>query len=184
MVRRGFRRAIVLACLVVLGGCAGFYRPQEGPVGEVHRPRLEAVWAQKEIGFSQMWRIYVRAADPDGDLDKVWLTFTRFGATYAGTFTYLPESQRRTANGYIQMWAMPRGGLNLGDLPIYATVEIRMEDRAGNQSDPIVFPFVLLSAPVQEGIEPPAGFAREARLTDMNMDMDMELGDAEGGRDN
>lgn len=179
---RGFRHAIILASLAILGGCAGFYRPQEGPVGEVHRPRLEAVWAQGEIGYSQMWRIYVRAADPDGDLDKVWLTFTRFGATYAGTFAYIPEIQRRTANGYIRMWARPKGGLSLGSLPIHATVEVRVEDRAGNQSAPIVFPFTLVSTPVQEGIQPPADFSQEARLTEMDMNMDIELGDAEGAR--
>ncbi|OGL59614.1 MAG: hypothetical protein A3J27_12050 [Candidatus Tectomicrobia bacterium RIFCSPLOWO2_12_FULL_69_37] len=178
-----FRRAVVLACLAVLGGCAGFYRPQEGPVGERHRPRLEAAWAQPEIGYSQLWRIYVRAADPDGDLDKVWLTFTRFGATYVGNFVYLPEGQGRAANGYIQMWARPRGGLNLGELPIHATVEVRVEDRAGNQSASIVFPFTLVSTQVQEGVQPPAGFSQQVRLTEMDMNMDIGLGDAEGGRD-
>jgi hypothetical protein len=177
------RHAIVLASLAALGGCAGFYRPQEGPVGDAHRPRLEAVWAQPEIGFGEMWRIYVRAADPDGDLDKVWVTFTRFGATYPGTFVYLPEGQHRLANGYIQMWARPRGGLNFGEMPIYARAEVRVEDRAGNQSGALSFAFALIGQPVGAGSPPPAGFAREARLTDMEMHMDIEIGAGNGDRD-
>ncbi|MEK6710120.1 MAG: hypothetical protein AABZ64_06045 [Nitrospinota bacterium] len=176
MIRRGFRSVIVLAALALLGGCAEFYRPAEGPVGEAHRPRLEAAWAQAQIGYGAQWRIYVRATDPDGDLDRVWITFTRFGGTYPGTFVYLPGDPRREVNGYIQMWAVPRGGMHFGQMDIHATAEVRVEDRAGNMSAPRSFPFTLVLLRVPDKGEPPAGFAREARLAEMGMTMEIDLG--------
>ncbi|MBI3025002.1 MAG: hypothetical protein HYY66_04870 [Candidatus Tectomicrobia bacterium] len=72
--------------------------------------------------------------------------------------------------------------MSLGELPIHATVEVRVEDRAGNQSAPIVFPFTPVSAPVQEGVQPPAGFSQQARLTEMDMNMEIELGAGDGDR--
>ncbi|MBI3128428.1 MAG: hypothetical protein HYZ11_12550 [Candidatus Tectomicrobia bacterium] len=171
-----FQRAITLVCLAALGGCTGFYRSPEGPIGEGHRPTLEAVWAEETAGFSNLWRIYIRASDPDGDLDKVWVTFRRFGGTYPGTFVMLSQPQG-AANGYIRLWVRPRGATDTVELPIHAAAEISVGDRAGNQSLTRVISFTIAHGPVPEGSVPPAGFARDNMLAEMNMEnLDLRQG--------
>ncbi|MEE9275772.1 MAG: hypothetical protein V3V62_10730, partial [bacterium] len=70
--RSGFKRLrfgiLAAACTLLLAGCAEFweqaYRPDFGPVGKKHRPVLDTVWAQSEIGEGYLWHIYLRAHDP------------------------------------------------------------------------------------------------------------------------
>jgi len=175
-------RYLGMAGFAALAGCAGiYYSPSSGPVGEAHQPRLEAVWAAEAVGYGNIWRVYIRASDPDGDLDKVWVTFARFGGTYPGTFVPLTQPLRE-ANGYVQFWAWPKGGLKLGELPIYASAMVRVEDRAGNQSHAIAIPFVLMHHSGPDGAAPPAGFSRDTKLAEMEMNMEIELGAGDGDR--
>ncbi len=70
-----------LAFLLLAGTATDAFpiRPREGPVGEEHRPVVEAIAAQNEIGNGYLWKIYVRASDPDGDLDKIQVMFSQLG---------------------------------------------------------------------------------------------------------
>ncbi len=172
-----------VALSLLLAGCAEyeFYRPNMGPVGERHRPALEAVWAQSEIGYSQLWRIYVRATDPDADLDKVWVTFSRYGGTYPGEFLILPAAQRRQTNGYVQVWVRMRGESGLREPFLPARAQVRVEDRAGNMSDARAFEFTVVNGMAPDKGQPPDGFAREAKLGELRFTIE-RLGAGNGDR--
>ncbi len=159
----------LLATFVILAGFSGpfsLYRPNFGPVGEDHRPVLEAAWAQSEFGDGAMWKICVRASDPDGDLDKVFITIDQLGGTYPGEFIIVPESQRKTTNGAVLFWAYVKG---FSTSPIICgTAQIHVEDRAGNMSDSRTIEFtVLLIGPKDKGDLPP-GFKRNVILGQMD----------------
>jgi len=158
----GMVKAGVLFGVLSLAGCAEFYRPETGPRGEAHRPVLEAVWAQPEIGEREFWRIYVRASDPDGDLDAVFITFDQHGATYAGELLILPASQRRRANGAVEVYTDMKDGS--GGLAVYGTARVHVLDRAGNRSEAKTFSFAVLGSPRADAGAPPQGFERGVTL--------------------
>ena len=155
-------RFAIFAIFLFLAGCAemaeNFIRPNEGPVGPKHAPVLEAVYAQPEIGDGSNWKVYVRASDPDGDLDKIFIGFQQPGAWWAPQFLILPKSQRKELNGAVFYWATVRGSGYANT--IYASAQIHVEDRAGNRSETRAIQFVVLQDGTKDKNQPPAGFKK------------------------
>ncbi len=172
-------RAGLLAAALLLAGCAefaqNFYRPNEGPVGEKHAPVLKAVWAQDEIGNGASWRIYVRAQDPDGDLDKVYVTFHQPGAIWPQEFVILPQSQRRQANGSVLFWV----DMKSLAATIWAEAHVVVEDRAGNMSEVRKIEFAVVSMEKEDASAPPLGFEGGVHLG--QMEFPLHPFNAEGG---
>ncbi len=161
-------RASALAFVVILmaaGGASAFFSfllpPREGPVGEKHTPVIEAVAAQKEIRDGNLWKIYIRATDPDGDLDRIQITFEQFGGTYMPDLI-MQDKKSKTLNGALLVWAALNGGGGSGT--IYATAEIRVEDRAGNLSEPQFLKFEVQTFGPPDTFAPPAGFDAATHL--------------------
>jgi hypothetical protein len=151
--------ALVAAILVWAGSTpSGFgflLPPREGPVGEKHRPIVEAIAAQNDIREGSLWKIYLRASDPDGDLDKIFVSFSQLGADF--TPDLLPQKTKvQVMNGYILVWAKLEGGAATSD--IYGQVDIRVEDRAGNYSEPKIMSFTLGQYGQADRFVPPAEF--------------------------
>ncbi len=154
------------AFLLFLAGtpATGFeiFRPKVGPTGEKHRPVVIAIDAQREFGDGTLWKIYVRASDPDGDLDKIQVTFSASPGMYAPDLFVLPKSQRKEVNGAILVWARLNGDGSTDD--IYGKVEIRAEDRAGNLSEPKKLQFTVQEYGMYDEFVPPSGFDRNVVL--------------------
>ena len=150
--------AALAAAVFLLAGCAelaqNLYRPDEGPIGEKHAPVLDAVWAQREIGEGDLWKIYVRASDPDGDLDKVFVGFDQPGALWQPDFLILPKSQRKRMNGAVLFWTYVP---HLNET-IYAQARVMVQDRAGNMSEFRSLEFELLLSEKKDADKPPAQF--------------------------
>ncbi len=139
-----------------------FFRPNIGPAGEEHRPVVIAIDAQREIGDGTLWRIYVRASDPDGDLDKIQVTFSASPGMYAPDLLILPKSQQKKVNGAILVWARLNGDGSTDD--IYGEVEIRVEDRAGNLSEPKKLEFTVQEYGMYDEFVPSPEFDRNVVL--------------------
>jgi hypothetical protein len=129
--------------------------PKEGPVGEKHRPAVEAIAAQKEIRHGYMYKIYVRASDPDGDLDKIHIIFSQTAG--AITNSLLTHKKTGKLNGYIAVWARLEG-TEREVSTVDAEVEIRVEDRAGNMSEPKKLEFEVGDFNKEDKFKPPAAF--------------------------
>ncbi len=130
--------------------------PREGPSGDKHRPTVEAIEAQTEIGDGNLWKIYIRASDPDGDLDKLYVTFSQPGVGSFSPALLVQKTKVKSLNGFIIVWAQLKGGGSSGD--IYADVEIRAEDRAGNMSEPKTMEFTVLQYGGEDRFAPASGF--------------------------
>lgn len=136
---------------------SGFLLPaREGPVGDKHSPVVEAITAQKEIGEGSLWKIYVRASDPDGDLDKIHVTFSQPGGGSYSPDLLIQKEMTNKLNGFILIWARLQGGGATGD--IYGDVDIRVEDRAGNMSQPKTLEFTLRQFGKEDRYVPPSRF--------------------------
>ncbi len=176
------KQTMILTAFLFLAGCGGpvyFIRPNVGPVGEIHRPTLEAVWAQPEFGDGALWKIYVRASDPDGDLDKVFIAFDQLGGTYPGEHLIIPPSQRKRMNGAVLVWAYVKGFS--ADPSIHGTTYIHVEDRAGNISDSKTFEFTVLAVGPGDKGEAPPSFEKNVSLgqVDFPIQSNEDLGSEE-----
>ena len=162
MTRESGLRSLVLGTalfFLAAGSAFAFFPfilpPREGPVGKKHEPVIEAIAAQTEIRNGYHWKIYIRASDPDGDMDRIQVSFGQLGVG-----TYPPDLlvQKKAVgnlNGAILVWAWLRGG-DAGT--IYATVEIIVEDRAGNISEAKTMEFEVQTFGPEDTFVPPPGF--------------------------
>lgn len=157
---------VLIAVTALLAGSAAeaqmLLPKQEGPQGLKHTPVVVAIAAQNEIREGAMWKIYVRATDPDGDLDKVHVTFSQSGGGEI-TNSLLPQKKTRDLNGYILVWARLEGtARNIST--VQATVEIRVEDRAGNMSEPKKLDFEVGDFNKEDRFRPPPPFSTSNKL--------------------
>jgi|TARA_B100000315_G_scaffold250571_1_gene283617 hypothetical protein len=131
--------------------------PQEGPVGKAHEPVIEAVSAQKEIGIGQLWKIYIRASDPDGDVDKIYVSFSQLGVSYIALPLLLDRPVKKIQGAVLTWTTLASTSTQTG--VIYASAEVRVEDRAGNVSDSKTFEFILDPYGPKDKFAPPAALA-------------------------
>ena len=155
---------LALAMILLAAGWANAYEsfllpPGEGPTGEKHTPVIQEIAAQKEIRDGALWKIYIRATDPDGDLDRIQITFGQPGGTYVPDII-MQDKKSKEMNGALLVWARLNGGTG----SIYATAEIRVEDRAGNLSKPQVLQFQVHMLGPPDTFAPPAGFDAATHL--------------------
>ncbi len=160
--KSGLRPLILGAALIFLAGATAqalssfILPPPEGPVGKQHEPTVQAIAAQTEIRDGAFWKIYVKATDPDGDLDKIMVTFGQLGASVYSPDILYQDKRSQTLNGHILVWADLEGG-GATDI-IYATVEIIVIDRAGNESAPKTMEFEVHQLGPNDSFVPPPCF--------------------------
>jgi len=156
--------------------------PREGPVGKKHEPVVEAIAAQTEIRNGNLWKIYIRASDPDGDLDRIQVSFGQLGAgTYPPDLLVLKKTVGNL-NGAILVWAWLRGG-DSNAPTIYATVEIIVEDRAGNISEAKTMEFEVQTFGPEDTFIPPPGFNPSNVLGTADSPLVTDPSPDSGGRD-
>ena len=176
----------VAATALLLSGCGpgGFILPpREGPVGEKHRPVIRALAAQNEIGIGNLWKIYIHATDPDGDIDQIYVSFAQPGGSYPSLPLVLSRPMKEI-NGAVLTWTTLAGsGFQMG--AIYASAEIRVEDRAGNMSEPKTIEFTLGSFGPEDKFVPPPPFKKNLIYGQVYFPIQSEddlVGDDDGGK--
>ena len=146
----------LVASFLILSSCTPL---PEGPVGEKHRPVVRGIAAQNEIGIGQKWKIYIHATDPDGNMDKIHVSFEQPGGFYPGLPLVLSRPVREI-NGAVLTWTILAGtGFQMG--AIYASAEIQVEDRAGNMSEPKKIDFTLGPFGPKDKFVPPPPFVKD-----------------------
>ena len=65
-------------------------------------PVLKAVWSPETLKPGAVWRIYLEAEDPDGDLKDIATELSYAPATFSKFyFTEIKEGQRKYVKGYV-----------------------------------------------------------------------------------
>jgi len=84
----------------------------------------------------------------------------------------MQEKKSKTLNGALLVWVRPNGG---GSNTIYATADIRVEDRAGNFSKPRILEFEVQTFGPLDTFIPPAGFDAATHLGQADFPLQTDL---------
>ena len=119
------------------------------PKADAEGPIITQSFAAETGKYSYIWKIYLEAEDPTGDMSKIVSTVNQlgWGEYLARTIPIKPEN-RHHLKGYIQWNAFSSETPTL-DVWTQITVKISIVDEAGNESNAVVFPLTL--APGQRG---------------------------------
>ncbi len=144
------------------------YSESRAPKPGTHAPIITHTFAVEKGYYGYIWKIYIEAEDPDGDMLRIASVVDQVGSgRYPPDWIYLKRQYGKHFVGYIQ-WNTysPRAGY----LPewTYLTLKVTVQDKAGNESNEVAFPFTFelvknqyqynLPAPFDKGDLPRLGY--------------------------
>jgi len=131
-------------------------------------PVITRSFASREISPGDTWKVYIHAADPGGDMKTIICAVSQPGrASYPVSYVKVPEGQGGELSGFIF--------LNTGagqSLPfIHLTLQVEIQDRAGNLSRPVSF--FLAFNPRAEQETPPPGLFQDQEIGPIMVSLDV-----------
>jgi hypothetical protein len=121
--------------------------------------------------YGYVWKIYIEAEAPNGDMSKIVSTVDQpgWGHYHPDTIQIKPQNQNHL-KGYIQWNTFSKNAAHIRDFtPI--TLRVSIFDKAGNESNVVVFPFQFVSRSVPK-YELPSPFNKDdMRLGYVNIDL-------------
>ena len=122
-------------------------------------PVITEAFASKEALPGSTWNVYLKASDPDGDMQYVVSVVYQPGwGDYPISRTRIPEDNRKELNGYVYLNTLIPGGYNFLNFFTF-TLTVQIMDKAGHYSKPVVFPVTFNYRAIQE--PPPPGVFQE-----------------------
>ncbi len=175
-----FRKGVgVLGLIFFLAGCAatmgvGGLEAKHGKSS----PVIAQSFAARELRLGDTWKVYLKAFDPDGDMNYVVATIDQPGRGAGG----YPVSYLRIKNGgkelsgyvYLNTNSTVQRGLEYTNI----TLSVSIRDKAGHDSNTVAFPLHFHRLARQEA--PPAGVFAEQALGPIMIEL-RPLGDGGGG---
>ena len=144
----------VFLCLAM--GCATLMSPKE----EVKAtPVITQSFASREIRIGDTWKIYLNASDPNGEMIKISAIVDQPEQIYPEGITKVSKENGKGFSGYLYLSTASLANV-LDGTSIRLWVQI--QDRAGNFSQPAIFPLIIKSVATQEA--PPQGVFKEGDL--------------------
>jgi len=150
--------------------------PSEGgktPKPGTSAPLIKHAFAVDKGPYGYIWKIYIEAEDPDGDMLKIGSVVEQTGyGNYPTDWIFLKASYRKHLKGYIQ-WNTFSTRTQL--LREWTQIKLRVSviDKAGNESNVFVFPFEFTSGvkgPYQYKLPPPFDQGNLPRIGHVHID--------------
>ncbi|MDI7260104.1 MAG: hypothetical protein QME90_09305 [Thermodesulfobacteriota bacterium] len=134
------------ACLLILMAMVSLFGPaiawsENKPKG--NPPLITTSFAVERGNYGYIWRIYLEAEDPDGDMSKIAVVVDQPGyGRYFTDWTILRSPYRGKVRGYLQWNTFSR---RTGYLSEWTNINVTVSifDKAGNESNEVVFPFTF-----------------------------------------
>ncbi len=104
-------------------------------------PIITHAFASEKGFYGSIWKIYLEAEDPDGDMDKIAVVVNQMGyGSYPTDWITLKPPYREHFIGYLQ-WNTFSSKASY--LPEWTRITVRVSvfDKAGNESNEAVLPF-------------------------------------------
>jgi len=138
------------------------------PKPETKSPVITHSFAVEKGYYGYIWKIYIEAEDPDGDMLKIASVVEQTGyGRYSTDWIYLKPQYQKHFKGYLQWNTFSSRTSFLREWTQIA-LRVSVFDRAGNESDEVVFPFSFevvknpykykLPAPFDQGGLPRLGY--------------------------
>jgi hypothetical protein len=142
-----------MIALTFLAAYAGWAQPKL----ETKAPVITDSFAVEKGYYGYIWKIFIEAEDPDGDMLKIASVVDQPGwGHYPTDFIILKPQYRNHLKGYIQWNTFSSGAPYLREWTSI-TLKVSILDKAGNESNVVVFPFTFQSG-VKSQYELPAPF--------------------------
>jgi len=135
-------------------------------------PVITNSFAVEKGYYGYIWKIYIEAEDPDGDMSRIAVQADQLGYGYYPTdWTILKPPYRGKFRGYLQWNTFSSRTSHLREWT-NVTLRVSILDKAGNESNVVVFPFEFVSGAHREA-KPPAPFNQEGlpRLGYIHIDL-------------
>lgn len=108
-----------------------------------HAPIITHSFAVERGGYGYIWKIYIEAEDPDGDMLRIASVVDQVGyGFYPTDWIYLRKEYGYHLKGYIQWNTFSSRSSYLREWTQIA-LKVSIFDKAGNESNVIVFPFTF-----------------------------------------
>jgi len=115
------------------------------PKPETKAPVITHSFAVDKGRYGYIWKIYIEADDPDGDMYKIASVVDQPGwGHYPTDWIILKSQYRHHLKGYIQWNTFSSRAAYLRDWT-EITLKVSIIDKAGNESNVVVIPFTFLS---------------------------------------
>jgi hypothetical protein len=134
---------------------AGGTQPKPG----THAPIITNAFAVDKGYYGNIWRIYIEAEDPDGDMLRIAAVVDQVGyGHYPTDWIYLKPPYQKHFKGYIQWNTFSSKASYLREWT-QITLQVSVIDKAGNESNVVIFPFSFeTGVKGQYQYKPPAPF--------------------------
>jgi len=120
---------------------AGGAQPRPG----TRPPVITNAFAMDKGYYGNIWRIYIEAEDPDGDMLRIAAVVDQVGyGHYPTDWIYLKPPYQKHFKGYIQ-WNTFSSKVNYLSESTRIELKVSVLDKAGNESNLVVFPFEFVS---------------------------------------
>jgi hypothetical protein len=129
---------LTLSFFIVHGGWAQ-PKPEHKP------PVITSSFAVEKGSYGFIWKIYIEAEDPDADMVKIASIVNHVGyGQYPTDWIILKPQYQRYLKGYLQWNTSSAKTPYLKDWN-QITLKVSIIDKAGNESNVVVFPFTFQS---------------------------------------
>jgi len=140
---------------------------------EINAPIITHTFAVDKGRYGYIWKIYIKAEDPDGDMERIAVVVDQMGyGHYPTEWIFLRPQYRAHLTGYLQWNTFSSKTSNLPDWT-QITVKVSIFDKAGNESNQVLFPFTFESGSINQKYQLPAPFDKEniPRLGNIMIDL-------------
>jgi hypothetical protein len=112
---------------------------------ETKAPVITHSFAVEKGKYGYVWKVYIEAEDPDGDMLRIASVVDMVGGgRYPTDWIYLKAQDRRHFKGYLQWNTFSSRGPEPEEWT-NITLQVSVFDKAGNESNVVVFPFTFES---------------------------------------
>jgi hypothetical protein len=127
------------------------------PKPESKAPIITQSFAVEKGYYGYIWKIYIEAEDPDGDMYKIASVVDQVaGGRYPTDWTVIKSPYRKGLRGYLQWNTFSSRAQGMKEWTQIA-LKVSIIDKAGNESNVVVFPLTFETRGMVEQ-EPPAPF--------------------------
>jgi len=113
------------------------------PKADLEGPVITHSFAAETGKYSYIWKIYLEAEDPTGDMSRIVSTVNQLGwGEYLARNIPIKPENRHHLKGYIQ-WNTFTSETPTLNVSTQITVKISIVDEAGNESNAVVFPLTF-----------------------------------------
>ena len=157
------KKTLALLMVVALAAGGAMFEPKTAqPAVEGEKsPMILQSFASKGLRPGDVWKIYLKASDPEGKMRNIFATISQPGVgVYPISITRIKGENQKELSGYLYLNTAPAVPTEFFNLTL--TLAVNIQGKGGVFSQPVVFPLTFSSQPVRE--TPPDGAFREQNL--------------------